>query len=223
MVWYDTTDLTTRPDRSTDAWGAYDRIELSGQAARRESGLSEDDAPDPDEVRARRLWELAKANPDMAPTFLDMIDAGGDGSGLPDLPAAPGTPEPPDDDAPVEPEETDEPALLAACDGLVYRALERAGGRLRSAAGRKVNGGPAAIACDDPVVLHTTIRATEYATLDSLLAGAWDRCDTIGPRYAVDGAALAATLDSYARALLATGHAHDSDRLADALGIRAAV
>lgn len=235
LVWYDTTDLTTRPDRSADAIALYDRIELSGAAARRESGLSEDDAPDDDERRVRLLLK-ALDNPTLAPTVLgELLPAAEGGGGAPTPPAAPVAPETQPEGPPEQPEGTSPPAetppaeaastaaLLEACDGLVYRALERAGGRLRAAVGKRLTGGTAAVPCDDVALLHTQVKATEYASIDSLLAGAWERCGLVAARYSVDRDALVATLDSYTRALIATGHGHDSDRLGAALGLYAAV
>jgi hypothetical protein len=45
LVWYDTTELTARPDHSESAIAAYDRLELNGTALRRELGFDESDAP----------------------------------------------------------------------------------------------------------------------------------------------------------------------------------
>ena len=45
VIWWDTTPLTLRPDRSEQAVQLYDRGELTGFALRRETGFSEDDAP----------------------------------------------------------------------------------------------------------------------------------------------------------------------------------
>lgn len=59
VVWYDPSELTTRPDKSAQALQAYDRVELSGAALRRESGLDEGDAPTPDEERRQILKKLA--------------------------------------------------------------------------------------------------------------------------------------------------------------------
>lgn len=221
MVWYDTTDLTTRPDRSADAVLLYDRMELSGDALRREAGLSEDDAPGEEELRARRLWKLAELDPTYASELLDM-----------DIPSNPieGIPESPDqpsegvDGPPPEPAEiTSSAAVLEACDALVYRALERAGGRLRSAAGKKVPGGASAIACDDVTQLHVMLAGNgSYASLDTLLEGAWNRVPTVAKRIGWHAEALQRTLDGYTRSLIATGNAHDTDRLAAALGLVAA-
>lgn len=54
VVWYDPSEITVRPDRSTNTLAAYDRNEVSGEVLRREIGLSEDgDAPTPAQ---RREW-----------------------------------------------------------------------------------------------------------------------------------------------------------------------
>lgn len=50
VVWYDPSELLLRPDRSQNAMDAYDRLELSGKALRRELGMDEDDAPDNTEL-----------------------------------------------------------------------------------------------------------------------------------------------------------------------------
>jgi hypothetical protein len=59
VVWYDTSELSIRPDRSQNAKDAYDRLEISGQALRREGGFDEDDAPNVDELKAMVLRKLA--------------------------------------------------------------------------------------------------------------------------------------------------------------------
>jgi hypothetical protein len=51
IIWYDATSLILRPDRSQDATDTYDRLELSGEALRREHGFDESDAPSEDELR----------------------------------------------------------------------------------------------------------------------------------------------------------------------------
>lgn len=59
VVWYDTSELTARPDKSDKARDAYDRLEISGAAYRREIGMDEADAPTTDEVRDQVLKRLA--------------------------------------------------------------------------------------------------------------------------------------------------------------------
>lgn len=235
MVWYDTTDLKARPDLTAAATAAYDRVELSGAALRRETGLSDDDMPDEDEQLRRIVLKLIEASPAAAAKLLVGLGllAPGDADAIaeaeaPPAPAVPGGPAAEDnrelpEGQPDDGEPPSASALVAACDGLVDRALERAGARLRSAAGRNQEGGAGAVACEDVRLLHTTIDATRFATLDSLLDGAWKRAAVIGPRYGIDPADLTRYLDAYTRALLTTGHAHDVDRLAAALGLHATV
>lgn len=230
LVWYDTTDLTTRPDRSADAVLAYDRMELSGHALRREAGLSDDDKPDDAEFRLRVLLEAAKGAPTLAPmmlaqaglldpTIADAVAGAPVPGNQPPPPPTPDTP-PADNQGPPPAQQS---VTLEACDALVHRALERAGTRLQSRLGRKGNGGAGtgAVACPDPTLLHTTVRATDHASLDMLLTNAWTRVPDVAVRLGWEPATLTATLDTYTRALLATGHAHDVDRLATALGITA--
>ena len=226
MVWYDTTDLRTRPDRSRSAIEAYDRQELSGEALLRELGLNVDDIPSMDEKREKVLLSIVRNAPSLAPSILPALgydleidtaptDDGVSAINATELPALGRAPET-RDDIPGE-------ALAAACDVIVYRALERAGARLRSAAGKRTPGGAAAIDCPDPSRLHVTLDATEHADLTALLEGAWNLVPEIAGRYAVDSDALTTMLDAYARGLLAAGHPHDHERLAAALGITTTV
>lgn len=235
IVWYDTTDLRTRPDRSSGAIEAYDRQELSGAALLRELGLSVDDAPDRDEKRERILLAVAKGAPTLAPAMLgeigylepavigetegeianaaeDTIETGTTGE------PAPGeaTPSPAPTPARTMPDTMppNRSALEAACDVLVLRALERAGSRLRSIAGKNRPGGAAAIACDDPARLHCTVRVLDHTNAATLLEGAWAHVATLAERYGADGDALTVTLNRYTAHLLETGAEHEYSRLA---------
>jgi hypothetical protein len=222
MVWFDASQLTTRPDRTTQAIEAYDRMELSAAAMLREVGLSVDDMPSEEEKRSRVLLSLALSSPDLAPAILadlgmiaePVVPVPVESVAPPALPVAPATQGPPEQASiPAEP-------LLAACDVLVHRALERAGSRLRSAAGKRTAGGAASVPCDDPSRLHCTIDATAFADLGQLLDGAWSLVPDIAGRYSVDPERLTLVLDRYARALLATGEPHAHDRLGHALAAR---
>lgn len=66
ISWYDTTELTVQPDRSAAAVLLYDRLELSGEALRRDSGFDESDAPTQEEL-TDMIWKKAVtgANPDL--------------------------------------------------------------------------------------------------------------------------------------------------------------
>jgi hypothetical protein len=52
VMWYDPSEIVQRPDKSDDAILAYDRMEINGQALRREVGFSESDAPTEPELDA---------------------------------------------------------------------------------------------------------------------------------------------------------------------------
>lgn len=60
VVWYDTAELAMQPDLSGRAIELYDRVEISGDALRRETGFSEDDKPNEKEVREQILKAAAK-------------------------------------------------------------------------------------------------------------------------------------------------------------------
>ena len=225
MVWYDTADLRTKPDKTKSALEAYDRNQLSSDALLREMGLSPEDKPTDEEKRENVLLSVVRGAPSLAPALLTEL-------GYLDAPIASAPSDQPPTSPPAEPDVTPEDsapdtrdqevivasALAAACDVIMRRALERAGARLRNAASKKSPGGAASITCDDTARLHVTIDATEHADLGTLLDGAWSMIPEIADRYSVDQQALEATLDSYARALLAAQQEHNYGRLAVALG-----
>ena len=77
VVWYDMSELAVRPDKSQNAKDAYDRLELSGEALRREGGFDEADAPDDKELVTIALKTLVRSNPGDAAAALDAL-AGSD-------------------------------------------------------------------------------------------------------------------------------------------------
>jgi hypothetical protein len=73
VVWYDMSELTIRPDRSANALNAYDRLELSGTAFRREMGFDEDDAPTEKDLVDLGLKALIRLAHGAAPGALDAL------------------------------------------------------------------------------------------------------------------------------------------------------
>ena len=234
MIYHDVTDLTVRPDLSDNTIAAWDRMEASSSVLRREIGLSETDKPSDDEYRQRLILRIIDRSPQLAPALLPAlgipVDLTAIGQPYPQLPTET-TPERQIGGPPDEPPGGDDSSgaiaatidsrlsadgLLASCDGLVYRALERAGQRLRNKAGR-TNGGPSAVNCDDPASLHTRIDASTFSNVHELLDGSWHRVAEIAQRYSVPAEELLIALDSYTRGLLVSGQAHDIDRLRSAL------
>ena len=73
VVWYDMSELAQRPDRSENAQAAYDRLELSGEALRREGGFDEADKPNSEELVQLGLKAMLRNTPGAAPEALDAL------------------------------------------------------------------------------------------------------------------------------------------------------
>lgn len=73
VVWYDMSELTLRPDRSDDAFAAYDRMEIDGAALRRETGFDEGDKPNDEELKEQALKVIIKTLPSAAPSALSLL------------------------------------------------------------------------------------------------------------------------------------------------------
>lgn len=72
VVWYDPSEVVTRPDRSDDADKGYDKLLVSGRSWRRAHGFSEDDAPNAEEL-AKRIAFAGQLVPQS--TTLDFLRA----------------------------------------------------------------------------------------------------------------------------------------------------
>jgi hypothetical protein len=66
ICWYDTSQLDVPPDRSAAADSAYDRVEISGAAYRREKGFDEADKPTKTQLREQILLSVVK-DPTLGP------------------------------------------------------------------------------------------------------------------------------------------------------------
>jgi hypothetical protein len=72
-IWYDTTELTLRPNRSPEAMEAYQQGLIGAAATRREMGFADEDAPT-DEERARSIaTQVALTNANLAPFLLPFL------------------------------------------------------------------------------------------------------------------------------------------------------
>lgn len=211
FVTYNTNKLRLRPDRSVESLELYDRGLLKKEVPVKENGFSPDDMPDDDEFKMWLLRKIASgsATPEQVQAALTLL-----GVELPvtppALPEAPReTPQPPSlvdhPDRPKTPERSDSepPALLAASDALVWRALERAGNRIRQKAGVKPPGVPA-------YSMHTLYQVNGDA--GELLDDAWSCAPQV-----LDGLSdvetTVQTLNSYCRSLFAEQAPHTRDRL----------
>lgn len=75
QIWFDTTRLQLRPDKSGDAKELYDRGALSLEALLRENGFDADDLPSPEEQERNLLIGLLKGAPsgEMARLLLPLL------------------------------------------------------------------------------------------------------------------------------------------------------
>lgn len=73
VIWYDMSELTLRPDRSSNAIQVYDRLELSGEALRRETGFDEADKPAEDQLREQGLKAILRTLPSGAGSALSEL------------------------------------------------------------------------------------------------------------------------------------------------------
>lgn len=76
VVWYDMSELAMSPDRSGNATLAYDRLELSGEAYRRELGFNETDKPEADDLAEVALKMLLRQAPEFAAQALEKLTGG---------------------------------------------------------------------------------------------------------------------------------------------------
>lgn len=61
MVWFDTTELVQRPNRSPDAFRLFEMRELSAAALRKETGFTEEEKPTDEELNNRALRDMVSA------------------------------------------------------------------------------------------------------------------------------------------------------------------
>ena len=74
VVWADSSEIVTRPDRSQAANDGYDRRILSADAWRAARGFADTDAPDPDELLARVVLDRGVLPPDVTQLLLERLD-----------------------------------------------------------------------------------------------------------------------------------------------------
>ena len=73
VVWYDMSELAMRPDKSANAKDAYDRLEISGTAYRREIGFDEDDKPTDEELKEQAYKVIIHTLPSGAASALSAL------------------------------------------------------------------------------------------------------------------------------------------------------
>lgn len=72
-VWYDASEVTSRPNRAEDSDAGYQKSLISGEAWRREHGFNTGDAPSPEEIAIRLLIDRGPVTPELAEALLNVI------------------------------------------------------------------------------------------------------------------------------------------------------
>jgi hypothetical protein len=203
-IWADTSKLRLRPNRSKEALELYDRGELSGAAVLRENGFEPSDAMDDKE---RAIWFVRKVaqgstTPELVAAALALL-----GVNVPveavdpaaetqearptrSLEEHPKRGAPNDGEVPAE--------VAAAAEGLVFRALERAGNKLKNKMGRTR---PEQV---EAVDLYRYANITD-AEVDDLLVDAFSMVSRLTEFSYCERPVLTAGVDSYVRGLLVSG------------------
>lgn len=216
----DDSAMRVRPNRSKESIELYDRGQLSGDAMRRENGFDEDDAMT---ARDRREWitlkvasgsttpELVAAaireiGVDIDPGQVIVDDSDETQEARPDRSLK----DHPTRDFPQDrPERQRKPdaGLVAACDVLTLRALERAGNRIKNV----VQTRPDNITAAD--YYQFAPDEGKCSDADYLLTDAWSHVPEFAREYSVDAGQLTQALDAYTRQLIANKAPRDKDTL----------
>lgn len=199
---YDTTVLRLQPDRSKESIELYDRGELTGDSLRKHNGFGDGDKPDDTERKDALIRKVAggSATPEQVGAALEIL---GVHLPMPEIPVDQGTttrearPTPSLEGHPSRAIPDTRSALHAACNVLVYRALERAGNRLRAA---KPQAAPQCKAAE------TYLYVTDDP--ERLLRDAWS-CVPEAVAGLADADKVTSALNSYVHTLIEGRQKHD--------------
>lgn len=209
----DTTEMRLRPNRSAEALELYDRGVLNATTLVEETGFKVDNIQDDAEHRRWFLNKVAsgQTTPEVVEAALRELGVDLDVRVDPDPPEDrpeqheqrpdPSLVEHPRQEMP----DVNEAALVAASEVLVFRALERAGNRLRNKIQRKIPGVGAA----ETYMFHKV----DTGTLEFVLEDAWQNVDRFATKYGADPQRLTDCLDAYTRAILVEQKPHDSEMM----------
>lgn len=205
VVHADTTKIRLRPNRSKEALELYDRGMLSLEATAKENGFDTADLMD-EEGRSeffKRKVASGSTTPELVAWALQQLGLTVPNSSLvvketqTEAPSDRSLREHPENALP-ERKDDGQDAAVAAANVVVFRALEKAGARLRtkyaSALVPGVDGVP-----NEKLYRYARI---EPHMVDDLLAGAWDCLESLD----LDVSPL--VLDRYVRSLFATSQTH---------------
>lgn len=73
VIWYDPSEVTTRPNRAEDADKGFTNHLISGSSWRKAHNFTDDDAPTSTEIAVRMLLEKGQITPELAESLLSII------------------------------------------------------------------------------------------------------------------------------------------------------
>lgn len=197
----DTSEIRIRPNRSDTAIELWDRGLANSASVRREAGFKPEDAPSNDEYVTWLLQRisLGAVTPELTVEALRILGANIDTS-LTIGDTTQNQPTHTKSDTEVDPVRAlPEPdPLSAACEVMVFRALERAGNKLRNKHPRTDTSAMPA----DEVYMRLS------SDVDDLMAGAWDCAPKVLDGLVTDHKEIVGMLDFYVRGLLSQKRAH---------------
>jgi len=225
ILWFDTSELTLRPNRGPEYLTMYQQGIVSAEATRRENGASEDDAPEPEEELKRLLVNLITGNPELAPQLIPQLASTLGVNGLPQIAPAEAPaqieniPETDPGERSIPEQPSEEPSLtasatlggdwrLSVAEMAALRALERAGRWLLAGAGRQYRGKLRNVEAWD---MHLHLPKAQVC--DEMFTDAYSTLQCAVP----DDPCIGATVDGYVRGLITSGARHSRARLAEAL------
>lgn len=224
LVWYDTSGLRSSSNKGASALEAFKEGIISDEAARRELGFTDADAP----TAPNRAAEPADERDDVTlpvdetqapPAEVALAASGRDGDYADAVKRATSLSLLGDADSPdtvplaASGDAAYAAALIAAVDGMVYAALVSAGQKImRTPVCPRPERGTARLITAAAVHTQFPVKPEDVDAY-KLLDGAWSRTAEIAARYGVDGEILRASLHAYAVALLTYGEAHSYDNV----------
>jgi hypothetical protein len=201
----DTSEMRLRPNRSQEALELFDRGALSLEALLRETGFQLSDVPDASELVTWFLKKMASGSttPEIVVEAARQL-----GVNLPpaliEAPVTEARPTPSLEDHPRQ-DPPENAGLIAASEQMVFRALERAGNRLKTKSRVKHAG-------VDSSELYLFVPCSGE-TLDMVMEDAWTNVDRFAPQFGVNPDKLRNCLDTYCRFLITEQQPYEADRL----------
>lgn len=212
LAW-DTTGIVARPDQTEDLKWAWDQRLISDEVMRNGLGLTEEDAPEEDELRRRALYDLVAVAPTLLadPSVAEALGLGieiapeaagvaaGSVPGTPELESGEGTSGGAEQRTVPETEDDVPEGLTAAAEVIVLQSLARAGSRLLT---RENRGQFASVPKEE---LYQHIRPSDPTALIDV------RYCEVARVFGVWPDRLRIALEGYVSGLLVTGQPYSRD------------